>query len=106
MRCQAFVRRHPRGGRCAQGATHEWSGWLLCTQHHNRLQRGELDNVVDGSGWVSEVRWDFQREGHYVWTPPRPTPEYPYEWPQPEPWDEPIEVAAERDEDVAVGGVA
>lgn len=82
MRCQILNR--GRGGRsrrrqCKRQHSVVWQGWALCAQHAAAVEPGV--NVVDDSGWVSTVR--SGPEGMFVWTPQRPTPLYPYPWPQP-----------------------
>lgn len=95
VRCQVLTKgKTGRSRRRTCRRVHQvtWQGYRLCTQHAQSVEPGM--NLVDDTDWVSTVR--SGPDGMFVWTPQRPTPLYPFPWPQPvEARDVPIEQWAE-----------
>lgn len=81
--CRALVSGGRRKRTCQRAGEHVWFEFDLCAQHIGQLRDGKLKAVVEPNGdWVSEVRWDFARGEYVPFTPERPTPPYPFPWPQ------------------------
>lgn len=78
--CSVLVAGRPRKRQCRREATHAWFEFGMCAQHIGNLEK--VRAVVDATGWVSQVRWDFARREYVPVTPERPTAPYPFPWPQ------------------------